>query len=418
VIDPRYQIVDEQRMADVLVTECWPHEPLFGDGAAFHAAALGALARWRQEGLPFRDDGGDRRYDPRDVLNFMKEAYWSRGDRVWPAAVASHRRDLRALNLGRAGARVHSPARFEVRFRREFNLETRAPGALVRLRVPAPFEDRAQRDIEVEVEGPAGAQIERGPGRIEVRLPVPEERSCVAVELRTRLTASCETVVVDPACLVPADPGDPEVQLYTRPNEGFIRVSDRVAAKARELADGANAWETLQAFWDFFFRTIKLGSVHPDEHANEIDRQDPLGALLDGGWVDCVAGSALLIALCRARGIPARLVSGIGLDVDAPGTHYWAEILLPPHGWFPVDLMSWDLACGDRLSPWSRHYFGHMDHRMKTQCLPHIFTGHVGVSWPASWYALRTRTGDTTEIAHYELPHRLIYRDLIRVTDR
>src|SRR5207245_1587955 len=85
--------------------------------------------------------------------------------------------------------------------------------------------------------------------------------------------------------------------LYTRPGEGFIRVSDRVAAKAHELAGDANPWEALGRFWEFFFRTLKLGSSHPDE----LDREDPLGALLDGGWVDCVAGSALLIPVCGNR---------------------------------------------------------------------------------------------------------------------
>jgi transglutaminase-like putative cysteine protease len=411
----KYQVVDEERMAEALVTECWPFEPILDDDAGLRATARGILQRWSSQGLPCRVTEGRRYYDPRAVFNFMKTISRSHGDRVWPSYIAVARRDAGSFYQGRAlpASGLHSPVRFVVEHRREFNLTASPPGSVVRLRVPLPFEDPTQRDIEVEVVEPRGAvDVRQGPGRLEVKVAVPQERRAVAVEVRVKLTAFCQTVQVDPARLEPFDRADPEVQLYTRPVEGMIRVSERIARLAGELAGARNAWDALEEFWRFFFARMKLGYIHPEAFSQE----DPVGALTDGSWVDCMAGCALLVSLCRARGIPARMVGGLCLDVDAPGHHYWFEVLLPPHGWFPVDLMSWDLALGDLDDrEWSRHLFGRLDYRMKTECLPRTFTGHAGVSRPLSWYMVHTRQGSTSQVAHYALPEELIFRDLIRV---
>jgi transglutaminase-like putative cysteine protease len=412
--DRRYQVIEETRMVRALVTECWPHEALFGDAEGLNATARRVLDRWVAQGLPCREEEGRRWFDPSQVLNFMKSV----GDRVWPCGIAAGRRAVRDFQRGRPAPAtpVHSPVRFEVELRRSFNLSKSAPGSQVRLRIPVPYEDPTQRGVEVELLEPAQPlQVQRAPGRLEVKVTVPQEREAVALAVRARFTASCQTVEVDPARMTPYDMGDPEVQLYTRPLEGFIRVSPRVVALAESLAGHTrDPWTALNAFWRFFFDRMKLGSLHPDE----LDPQDPLGDLVGGAWVDCFAGSALLVGLCRARGIPARLVGGLCLDVDAPTNHWWAEILLPPYGWFPVDLMSWELAGGDlRQTRWSHHYFGKLDYRMKTECLPRIFVGPVGVTRPAAWYVLTTREHDVTEMAYCGIPDGILFVDRVRLTE-
>ncbi len=49
---------------------------------------------------------------------------------------------------------------------------------------------------------------------------------------------------------------------------------------------------------------------------------------------DCGEFSVVYCALCRAVGIPARTVTCCWLTGSG---HQWAEILLPPYGWVPVD---------------------------------------------------------------------------------
>jgi transglutaminase-like putative cysteine protease len=89
-----------------------------------------------------------------------------------------------------------------------------------------------------------------------------------------------------------------------------------------------------------------------------------------GSAMECLAGTgdcctdqhALFIALCRARGIPCRLIYGSrlnpnneGKDYD-PGYRCWPKFYAPGLGWVPLDVSSGDTA-GDRAAEW----FGGLD---------------------------------------------------------
>jgi hypothetical protein len=134
---------------------------------------------------------------------------------------------------------------------------------------------------------------------------------------------------------------------------------------------------------------MKVSFIHYDE----LDADDPLGTLIARGWCDCHTGSALFAALARARGIPARVVSGAVLYPIAPSQHWWLEVLLPPYGWLPVDIFGAFLAARSLADPeWSDCFLGHLDPRLVTQRLPDIFTGAVGVEVPRSWYIVQRVT--------------------------
>jgi sugar lactone lactonase YvrE len=68
---------------------------------------------------------------------------------------------------------------------------------------------------------------------------------------------------------------------------------------------------------------------------------DPVPLLLERGTGSCSEYSFVLIALCRAAGIPARYVGGVvtrGDDAFVDNVfHRWVEIYLPGYGWIPVD---------------------------------------------------------------------------------
>jgi len=59
---------------------------------------------------------------------------------------------------------------------------------------------------------------------------------------------------------------------------------------------------------------------------------------LQEGKGDCSEYSDLFVALCRAKNIPARVVTGctIRLDSDSP-KHNWAEVYLKDYGWVPFE---------------------------------------------------------------------------------
>ena len=68
---------------------------------------------------------------------------------------------------------------------------------------------------------------------------------------------------------------------------------------------------------------------------------DAAPILLERGTGSCSEYSFVMIALCRAAGIPARYVGGVvtrGDDSFVDNVfHRWVEIYLPGYGWIPVD---------------------------------------------------------------------------------
>jgi transglutaminase-like putative cysteine protease len=77
----------------------------------------------------------------------------------------------------------------------------------------------------------------------------------------------------------------------------------------------------------------------------------------------CTDQHALFIALCRARGIPCRLMYGsrlkpenAGKDHD-PGYRCWPNFFAPGIGWVPLDISSADTAPAEKAGDW----FGGLD---------------------------------------------------------
>jgi transglutaminase-like putative cysteine protease len=138
-----------------------------------------------------------------------------------------------------------------------------------------------------------------------------------------------------------------------------------VTPKMQKLADGLVGDERnpiLQArrFFDFV--------IEKSDHYSKFG-PNPKGLCL-GSAEECLNGKgdcctdqhALFIALCRARGIPCRLMYGsrlkpenAGKDFD-PGYRCWPNFYAPGIGWVPLDISSADTG-GDKAAEW----FGGLD---------------------------------------------------------
>ncbi|HJZ53852.1 MAG TPA: 7TM domain-containing protein [Gemmataceae bacterium] len=106
-----------------------------------------------------------------------------------------------------------------------------------------------------------------------------------------------------------------------------------IADRARELAgDRTTKADQVRAFYD------SLIELPPRETESQ---QTALDCLRAGGGDDA-GRSRLLVALCRSREIPARVVTGMVLHPDAPpALHHWAEAWVhsdegPEGHWLPV----------------------------------------------------------------------------------
>lgn len=379
--NPYLRTVGEDQIIEVLLVGGWAYEVRDGGREAAIEATRAALARWVCAGLPVsRDADGALRYDPVEVLNFMKWFSLYKGDAFWRER---HVKTVRRFVLEQSARCLPSGQEWSVVFRRTFNLASIAAGASIRLRLPLPLEDTTLRDLRLDLQSDSGpVTFVRSAGRLEARLNAPDvDRFSIAYRADFRLEPKPRRTEGAAPDELDAD----ERELYTRPNEGLIRVTPAILSLAKTLSrKSRNQMEATHAFWTFLMDRLRFGGVH----YHEIDMSRPMEWLLDNGWCDCQLGSALLVSLCRAANIPARIIGGFMLYPLSPGNHYWTEIWIEGSGWMPFDLLAWDLSSGGRDSEWRNHFAGALDYRMKTLCLPRIFIGPMSVRFPAQWHIL------------------------------
>jgi hypothetical protein len=182
---------------------------------------------------------------------------------------------------------------------------------------------------------------------------------------------------------------DRNLPRYLEPRTGFVRVTPAIQELSRRLVHpDAPASDAIRVFWDYLGDRVRIGLAH---HCQLLGTQ-PGQVVLDHGWADCVLSSSLLVSLCRAHGLPARVVHGRLLYKQAPAPHAWAEVWIPDHGWVPFDLMAWNLAGDDdERGRWSDRFFGKLEPRIVHEVPPNHSPGVVGAPLMRRWIAYATR---------------------------
>jgi len=148
----------------------------------------------------------------------------------------------------------------------------------------------------------------------------------IVIELECRV--SIKTISVDPSICTNANPpASLSVYLKSAP---YIESEDpEIVAAAERIAAGAQTnYEFASAACTFVATTLRYGGFDPAARG--------AAWALEYGRGDCSELAALLVALCRAEGIPARFVSGPVEGVLDLG-HSWAEVHIAPYGWLTFD---------------------------------------------------------------------------------
>ncbi|MEI6530262.1 MAG: S-layer homology domain-containing protein [bacterium] len=140
-------------------------------------------------------------------------------------------------------------------------------------------------------------------------------------------------------------------QQYTQPEQWEESDSSEIRDKANELAGSEDdPRQAARRIYEFVGSYLNYNGYNPSEK----------GALeaFRSGEGDCTEFADLFVALCRARGIPARFLEGFtyvpGSFSHGDLTHDWAEILLPNGQWLPVD---------PTFGRFGENYFGATDNR-------------------------------------------------------
>ena len=393
-------VVDEARMIDMLLLAGWVYEPDREGSRRQISAVLDELVA---AGLPV-DDRGERRFDAYHTINAIRWAGLTEGYPVW------RDRFVRTARVTAAsfGPDTSTARRFAIRIERTVAVSDGR--SRVTVRVPVPVDGGGQSDIVVEPIEPTES-FRRGDGWAEAVIET-AGASTVSLEVNVQVTVTPSCPELERASIRLADVSVADAELYLRPREGVIVITPAIDSLAHELAAGARSpWNIVERFWQFAFRRLWIGPIY--HHA----LPDPLASVIANRWSDCYTASGLLAALCRAVGIPARIVGGYFLYASSPTNHYWCEVLLPPHGWVPLDLACWEMAAGDPDEPWARRFLGRIDYRIVTERLPRQFTGRRGLSVPADLVILQAPTARGARVSVYGVdPHALVYADRVEAS--
>jgi hypothetical protein len=399
-------------LIEVLLLAGWVFEVNEGRRVEAEAKTTEALNGWIDRGLGYSQDSDGRRYfDPVEVVNFLKWSGVAGHDRFWADHfVQTGRRlveDLRGARVGSDAAHAYGPARFRMSLRRDFELQGVPEGAKLRLRAPLPISGHGVRDLDVSPVVPAElhADVSARDERLEVKLAAPAWRP---ITIGAALAFTATAGAGGPDRLTPD-----QADLYLRKSEWPIGVTPRIEALAASLcAESQSPMDAVRAFWAYMIDELMYGMVRYSDAP-----QSGVGDwVLDTGWYDCQVGSALLASLCRARGIPARMVSGHFLYPLAPTHHYWVEVWIEGRGWLPFDFFSWELSEAGQDPAWRDIFAGSIDYRAVSQCFPLAFTGPMSARFPAAWQMVVSGTRSGIEIAYLDITDgSLIYCERVEV---
>ncbi len=407
-----YRTIPESKIVDILLLVSWAMEVDAGERDMARATTSEALGSWVRSGLGYeRASDGTRLFDPAEVINFMKWAGVNGQDRYWQDHfVKTHRAfvsEFQPETIERGTSEIYPPARFQMTLRRTFDLRNFAEGASVRLRAPVPLAGAYLDNLEITpiILGGSQSDISIREQCLEARIKVPGDR---AITIGGDFSFTAANAVRNPAPLTVR-----EQELYLRKSEGLIQVTPRIEATATALdQDCTSARQSVDTFWSFLMETLYSGMIH----YSDIPADSPGDWVLDNGWYDCQLGAALLVSLCRARGIPARIVSGHLLYRVQPISHYWAEVWFEEMGWRPFDVICWDLSMAGRDQDWRDLFAGQIDYRAVTQCFPLAFTGPMSVRFSPTWQMVQVGASGGVDISYTDVADgSLIHRDEVSV---
>jgi len=105
---------------------------------------------------------------------------------------------------------------------------------------------------------------------------------------------------------------------YLRPTARINSLAPEIVALAKQIAgDDKDAHSVAHKIGDWTYKNLKWKKVQSDTVETLASRE-----------ADCLEHSELYVALARALGLPARVVTGAALSAGSFGAHAWVEVYL------------------------------------------------------------------------------------------
>jgi len=112
--------------------------------------------------------------------------------------------------------------------------------------------------------------------------------------------------------------------------EQYLEKDEAAIQDISESLKGETDVDKVRAIYSYVIENMEY----------EIVEKDNLGAVYaaKNNKGDCTEYSDLFVALCRAKGIPARVITGYTARFDEVSPkHHWVEVYLKDYGWVPFD---------------------------------------------------------------------------------
>jgi Transglutaminase-like superfamily len=123
------------------------------------------------------------------------------------------------------------------------------------------------------------------------------------------------------------DLNEPDFNEYLQ-SEKFIEKDDPLIQQAAAHITTSSEVSAVKAIYDYVV-----------DNMNYEFHEEDLGAAvaIRGKKGDCTEYSTLFAALCRAKNIPARVISGYTVEWHTTPKHNWVEVYMKECGWVPFD---------------------------------------------------------------------------------
>ncbi|MCK5862477.1 MAG: transglutaminase domain-containing protein [Candidatus Hydrogenedentes bacterium] len=146
-----------------------------------------------------------------------------------------------------------------------------------------------------------------------------------------------KTWTIKPEDVGTYDPDDPAL-FYLRPSNMMQSDNPEILAAAQEIVgEETNPYQKIQLIVSYLKKNMVSGG----------EKEDAVSVIRTKQVPACGAAAHIFVALSRAAGIPARIVSGVhslrpgtyNWHENNFGTHLWTEFYLPNYGWIPADVL-------------------------------------------------------------------------------
>jgi len=241
---------------------------------------------------------------------------------------------------------------------------------ILQIWVPMAIETAAQRNVEVVYAEPnkylkniTEKDAELGLFYFEIILE--DLHTDLHIAVKFKFIRYQEQFAIDPSRIKPYEKGSSLYKYYTRSYANTL-ITDAIRKEAESVTKGiSNPYIAAKKIYDSVINNIDY-SLMPHLSLAELKQPESVYAYLHK-YGDCGTQSLYFSALCRAVGIPARSTGGWQLVPGLEGTHFWAEIYLPPYGWVPVDTTmaetaDWEINLNQKeREEYKAYFFTHLD---------------------------------------------------------